>query len=91
MAFCYRYIVPIPRYFTQARSRGITNSSRKPYPDRGEIKKPWSREDLLKRVGSGSPPGEEDGETEGLNELGSQADADGVERSLLYEDLSNVL
>lgn len=49
------------------------------------------RNPLLKGVGSGSPPSEEDGETEGLNELGSQADADGVERSLLNEDLRDVL
>ena len=46
---------------------------------------------LLKGVGSGSPPGQEDGQAQSLDELGGQAHADCVERSLLDKDLRDVL
>jgi hypothetical protein len=39
----------------------------------------------------GSPPGEEKGETDSLEDTGNSTDGDGVERSLLSEDLGNEL
>lgn len=39
----------------------------------------------------GSPPGEEEGETDGLEDAGKTADEDGVEWALLGEDLCNEL
>lgn len=46
---------------------------------------------LLEGVGASSPPSEEDGETHGLDQLGSDADADGINGSLLSKDLRDVL
>jgi len=45
---------------------------------------------LLERVGSGSPPGQDNGKTDSLDKLGSDADANGVNRSLLGEDLRDI-
>lgn len=47
--------------------------------------------DLGEGVGPGPPPGEEDGQADGLEDLGGDTDADGVERSLFREDLSDEL
>lgn len=47
--------------------------------------------DLLEGVGAGAPPGEEHGETDGLEDLGSQTDGDGVEGTSLSEDLGEKL
>lgn len=46
---------------------------------------------LLKRVGPGAPVGEEDGEADGLEELGKDVQADGLKGLLLGEDLSEEL
>ena len=42
---------------------------------------------LLKGVGPCSPPGEEDREADRLENLGEDADTDGLEGALLDEDL----
>lgn len=42
-------------------------------------------------LGVGSPPGEEKGKTNSLEDTGNSTDGDGVKRSLLSEDLSNEL
>lgn len=46
---------------------------------------------LLEGVGAGTPPGEEGGETDSLDELAEQGDADGVDRALLDEGLGDEL
>lgn len=46
---------------------------------------------LVEWVGVGSPPGEEEGETDGLEDAGEAADEDGVEWALLGEDLCDEL
>ena len=46
------------------------------------------RQNLL---GVGSPPGEEKGETDSLKDTGNSSDGNGVDWSLLSEDLSNEL
>jgi hypothetical protein len=43
------------------------------------------------RVGASSPPGEEDGETNGLEGLGSDSDANGVEGTTLRDGLDKDL
>lgn len=46
---------------------------------------------LVERVGPGSPPGEEDGQADSLEELGGDASADGVEGPTLSEELGKEL
>lgn len=46
---------------------------------------------LLEGVGSGSPPGQDNGKTDSLDELGSDANSNSVEGTLLGEDLRDVL
>lgn len=46
---------------------------------------------LVKGVGASSPPGEEDGQADRLEQLGGDADADGVEGPLFAEDLGEEL
>ncbi|KAG7054742.1 hypothetical protein JMJ77_0007217 [Colletotrichum scovillei] len=46
---------------------------------------------LVEGVGAGSPPGEEDRQTDSLNNLGQDADANGVDGALLNKDLGDVL
>lgn len=43
------------------------------------------------RVGPGAPPGQEDGETDSLEDLGSNVDADGVKRAPLRNSLDEDL
>lgn len=42
-------------------------------------------------VGAGAPPGQDHGETDGLEDTSNTADGDGVERSLLGEELRDDL
>lgn len=51
----------------------------------------YGKNDLFKRVGASSPPGEEAGEANGFEDLGDDGDTDGFERTLLLEDLGNIL
>jgi hypothetical protein len=46
---------------------------------------------LVKGVGAGAPVGEEDGEADGLEELGDDVQADGLEWPLLGDELSEEL
>lgn len=46
---------------------------------------------LLKRVGPGSPPVENQSQADSLEQLGSDVDADSVKRPLFTEELSNKL
>lgn len=46
---------------------------------------------LLKGVGPGSPPVENQGQADSFQQFGSDIDADNVKRSLLTEDLSDEL
>ena len=47
--------------------------------------------DLVEWVGAGAPPGEEQGEADGLEDTGKSTDGYGVEWALLSEDLSDEL
>lgn len=51
----------------------------------------YGKNDLFKRVGASSPPGEEAGEANGFEDLGDDGHTDGFERTLLLEDLGNIL
>ena len=46
---------------------------------------------LVERVSAGSPPGEEDGETNGLEGLGSNGNANKLEGALLSDSLDEDL
>ena len=46
---------------------------------------------LVEWVGAGAPPGQEQGEADGLEDAGKSSDCDGVERALLGGDLSDEL
>lgn len=46
---------------------------------------------LLKRVGPGSPPVENQSQADSLEQLGSDVDADGVKRPLFTENLGDEL
>lgn len=46
---------------------------------------------LVEGVGAGSPVGEEHGETDGLSDAGSSTDGDGVQGTLLGDDLGDDL
>lgn len=46
---------------------------------------------LVEGVGAGAPPGEEDGKTDSLEDLGSDSDADGVKGTLLSDGLDEDL
>lgn len=48
-------------------------------------------EHLLEGVGAGAPVGEEQGETDGLEDTGNSADGDGVKRALLGKNLGDDL
>jgi hypothetical protein len=50
-----------------------------------------TREHLLEGVGAGAPVGEEQGETDSLEDAGNSADGDGVKRALLGDDLGDDL
>lgn len=47
--------------------------------------------DLLEGVGAGAPVGEEDAEADSLEDAGKSTDGDGVEGTLLSDDLCNEL
>jgi len=47
------------------------------------------RECLLERVGAGSPPGQEQRQSNGLEDAGKSTNGDGVERAFLSGDLSD--
>lgn len=46
---------------------------------------------LVEGVGASSPPGKEDGKADSLDNLGKDANANGVDGSLLNEDLGDIL
>lgn len=62
-------------------------TSRKAYKYR-TFKTPISS---MEGVGPGAPPGEDEGEADSLEDLGRGTDCYGVDRSLLGEELSEVL
>jgi hypothetical protein len=46
---------------------------------------------VSERTGAGAPPGEEHGQTDGLEDAGKGANGNGVKRALLSEDLGDEL